>query len=106
MIRRPPRSTLFPYTTLFRSRSVIAFTYLVLIGSVVAYSAFAWLLANASASTVATYAYVNPVVALILGWAILSEEISPTMLAGAIVVLASVAVAARRQEGPDNQGPI
>ena len=87
------------------SRSAIAFAYLVVIGSVVAYSAFVWLLANASASTVATYAYVNPAVALILGWAVLSEEITPAMLAGAFIVLASVAVAMRRQEGRDH-GPI
>jgi drug/metabolite transporter (DMT)-like permease len=79
------------------SRSAIAFVYLVLVGSVVAYSAFVWLLANASASTVATYAYVNPAVALVLGWAILSEEITPSMLAGAFIVVASVAVAVRQK---------
>jgi len=44
-------------------------------------------------------------VALILGWAVLSEEITPAMLAGAFIVLASVAVAMRRQEGRDH-GPI
>jgi drug/metabolite transporter (DMT)-like permease len=79
-------------------RSLIALVYLVLIGSVVAYSAFVWLLQNAGPSTVATYAYVNPAVALILGWAILSEEITPTIVIGALMILASVALAVRREE--------
>jgi drug/metabolite transporter (DMT)-like permease len=86
------------------SRSLIAFAYLVVMGSVVAYSAFVWLLANAPPSTVATYAYVNPAVALILGWALLAEEITATMLAGAFIVLASVAVAVRGRESRV-QGP-
>ena len=78
-------------------RSLLALAYLVLIGSVVAYSAFVWLLEHANPSTVATYAYVNPAVALILGWLILSEEITPTTLAGALVILASVALVVRRE---------
>jgi drug/metabolite transporter (DMT)-like permease len=79
-------------------RSLLALAYLVLIGSVVAYSAFVWLLQHASPSRVATYAYVNPAVALILGWLILSEEITATMLVGAVVILASVALAVRGEE--------
>jgi drug/metabolite transporter (DMT)-like permease len=79
-------------------RSLVALAYLVLIGSVLAYSAFVWLLQNANASTVATYAYVNPGVALLLGWALLSEEITPTIFAGALFVLASVALAVRGEE--------
>jgi drug/metabolite transporter (DMT)-like permease len=78
--------------------AAVGILILVLIGSVVAYSAFVWLLQNASASTVATYAYVNPAVALILGWAILSEQITPTILVGALMILACVALAARGEE--------
>ena len=48
-----------------------------------AYSAYTWLLGNAPISTVTTYAYVNPVIALALGAAILSEEITATVLVGA-----------------------
>jgi drug/metabolite transporter (DMT)-like permease len=77
-------------------RSLLALAYLVLIGSVVAYSAFVWLLQHASPSRVATYAYVNPAVALIFGWLILSEEITATMLVGAVMILASVALIVRR----------
>jgi drug/metabolite transporter (DMT)-like permease len=76
-------------------RSLLALAYLVVIGSVVAYSAFVWLLQHASPSTVATYAYVNPAVALVLGWLILSEEITVTMLVGALAILASVALVVR-----------
>jgi drug/metabolite transporter (DMT)-like permease len=85
-------------------RSLVAFIYLVVIGSVVAYSAFVWLLQNVSTSTVATYAYVNPAVALLLGWAILSEEITPTILVGALAVLASVALVVRREERAGEEG--
>jgi drug/metabolite transporter (DMT)-like permease len=85
-------------------RSLVAFTYLVVIGSVVAYGAFVWLLQNVSTSTVATYAYVNPAVALVLGWALLSEEITATILLGAITIVTSVAVVVRREESADDQG--
>jgi len=81
-------------------RSLVALAYLTLIGSVVAYSAFVWLLQNGNPSTVATYAYVNPAVALLLGWAVLAEQITPTILAGALIVLASVALAVRAENDP------
>jgi drug/metabolite transporter (DMT)-like permease len=60
-------------------------------GSIVAYTAFVWLLENASVSLVATYAYVTPVVAVALGWAILDETITLPIALGALVVIASVA---------------
>jgi drug/metabolite transporter (DMT)-like permease len=81
-------------------RSLVALAYLVLIGSVVAYSAFVWLLHSCNPSTVATYAYVNPAVALVLGWAVLDEQITSTILAGALIVLASVALAVRGEADP------
>jgi drug/metabolite transporter (DMT)-like permease len=88
----------------FSRRSLIALAYLVLVGSIVAYSAFVWLMQNASPSTVATYAYVNPAVALLLGWVILSEEITPTILVGALLILASVALAVGREESRSTTG--
>jgi len=64
-----------------------AFTYLTLIGSVVAFSAFVWLLGHAPPSLVTTYAYVNPVVAVFLGWLILSEPVTmPVVLGGSLAV--------------------
>jgi drug/metabolite transporter (DMT)-like permease len=77
-------------------RSGVAFAYLVLIGSIVAYSAYVWLLGNAPLSQVATYAYVNPVVAVFLGWLVLGESVGTMTLLGAAVVIASVAAVVRR----------
>jgi drug/metabolite transporter (DMT)-like permease len=83
-------------TTLDLSRvtaaSVLALGYLVLFGSVVAYSAYMWLLSVAKLTTVSTYAYVNPVVAILLGWGLLGEQLSLKTLTAAAVVLLAVAV--------------
>lgn len=79
------------------ARSMAGFAYLVVPGSIVAYSAFVWLLANAPISTVATYAYVNPVVAIIIGWLLLGEDLTPPSVAAAAVIVTSVAVIARSE---------
>jgi drug/metabolite transporter (DMT)-like permease len=81
----------------FSHDSLIAFAYLVVIGSLVAFSAYVWLLQHAPISKVATYAYVNPIIAIFLGWAILSEEITASIVAGAVVVVASVATIVRKE---------
>jgi drug/metabolite transporter (DMT)-like permease len=83
----------------FSTDSVLAFAYLIFIGSLVAYTAYVWLLQNAPISKVATYAYVNPVIAIFLGWAILSEKITATTLIGATVIVCSVAATVRRESG-------
>jgi drug/metabolite transporter (DMT)-like permease len=79
----------------FSGDSLLAFAYLVGPGSLLAYAAFVWLLANVPISTVPTYAYVNPVVAVAIGWALLGEEITPAIAGGALAVLASVALIVR-----------
>ncbi len=81
----------------FAPESLVAVAYLLVFGSLLAFTAYSWLLQNAPISQVATYAYVNPVVAVILGWAILAEEITPVMLAGAVLIVASVAVVVRHE---------
>lgn len=81
----------------FSVRSLIAFAYLVVFGSLVAYTAYTWLLQNASVSLVSTYAFVNPVVAVALGALILSEPITPTILIGAAVIVVAVAFIVFRQ---------
>ena len=83
----------------FSTDSVLAFAYLIFIGSLVAYTAYVWLLQNAPISKVATYAYVNPVIAIFLGWSILSENITATTLVGAAVIVCSVAATVRRESG-------
>jgi drug/metabolite transporter (DMT)-like permease len=76
--------------------SALAWLYLVTIGSVVGYTAYTWLLARAPLGLVSTYAYVNPVVAILLGVLFRNESVSARMLAGATVVVASVALVVRR----------
>ena len=70
--------------------SWVAFAYLIFVGALVAYTAYSWLMQNASPSAVSTYAYVNPVVAVFLGWAIAGETLSAQMLLGAAVIVVSV----------------
>ncbi len=72
--------------------SWLAWAYLVTFGSVVAFSAYVWVLEAAPVSLVATYAYVNPVVAVFLGWLILGEAVTPEIAVGGGVVVASVAL--------------
>ena len=74
-----------------------AFVYLLLPGSLLAYGAFVWLLDNARIATVSTYAYVNPVVAVGAGWALLGEHVSPTMAAGAALILGAVVLVVRER---------
>lgn len=87
------------------TRSALAFVYLIVAGSLAAFTAYVWLLQAAPISLVATYAYVNPVVAVVLGWAILSESITTTMIAGTAVVVASVAIVVRTGEAAGPQAP-
>jgi drug/metabolite transporter (DMT)-like permease len=81
----------------FSTRSLLALAYLIVMGSWVAFSAYVWLLQNAPISKVATYAYVNPVVAIVLGWLILSEVVAPVTIAGAAIIVAAVALAVRSE---------
>jgi drug/metabolite transporter (DMT)-like permease len=82
----------------FSLESLAAFAYLVGPGSLLAYSAFVWLLENAPISIVSTYAYVNPLVAVLLGWALLSEEITTAIVGGALAILTSVALIVRKDQ--------
>ncbi len=79
----------------FSTRSVVALAYLIVFGSWLAYTAYAWLLQNAPISRVATYAYVNPMVAIALGYLILDELIAPVTLVGAAIIVVSVALVTR-----------
>ncbi|MER7770642.1 EamA family transporter [Kitasatospora sp. NPDC096140] len=90
-------------------RSWLALAYLVLFGSLLAFTAYAWLLRSAPLTLVATYAYVNPVVAVLLGWLILAEPLTgPTLAGGAIVVVGVclvVSVSRRPRRGPSSTPP-
>ena len=84
-------------TASFSTRSIVALGYLVIFGSIVAFSAYTWLLQNASVSLVSTYAFVNPVVAVFLGAIVLSEPITATIVAGAAIIVLAVAFIVIRQ---------
>ncbi len=75
--------------------SLGGFFYLMVFGSMIAISAYVWLLQNASASSISTYAFVNPAVAIFLGWLIGGEAITSHILLGAGVILAGVVLVIR-----------
>lgn len=78
-----------------------SFGYLVVGGSLVAYTAYSWLLRHVRTTVVGTYAYVNPVVAVLLGWAVLGERVSGrTLAAGALVLTAVVLLIVGRAGRP------
>jgi len=72
--------------------SILALAYLSLIGSILAYSCYMWLLEVSSAALATTYAFVNPVVAVLLGYAILGEPLTARTLVAAAVIVAGVAL--------------
>ncbi|HEY8771008.1 MAG TPA: EamA family transporter [Thermoleophilaceae bacterium] len=87
----------------FSGDSLLAFGYLIVFGSLLAFTAYTWLLKSAPISTVATYAFVNPVIAIFLGWAILNEEITPAVTAGAAAIVLSVAAVVRHESSPKRE---
>lgn len=89
-----------PHVSQFSGRSIFGFVYLVTFGSVVGYTAYVWLLDNAPIGKVATYAYVNPVVAIALGALVLHESLTWTIGVGALLVLVCVALVVRRESIP------
>jgi drug/metabolite transporter (DMT)-like permease len=88
----------------FSLRSVLGLAYLITFGSLLAFTCYAWLLQNAPISKVSTYAYVNPVVAIALGWLILDEGISALTALGAGIIVASVALVIRSESPGRRRG--
>ena len=93
-------ATTHPHFSQFSGRSIFGWFYLVTFGSIIGYTAYVWLLDNAPIGTVATYAYVNPVVAIALGAIVLHESLTWTIAGGAVLVLACVALVVRRESIP------
>jgi drug/metabolite transporter (DMT)-like permease len=69
-----------------------AFTYLIGVGSLIGFSTFVWLMKHSTPARVATYAYVNPIVAVLLGWLILDEPVTSRTVVASIVIVAAVAL--------------
>jgi drug/metabolite transporter (DMT)-like permease len=72
--------------------SIVAFLYLLTFGSLIGFTAYVYLLAHTTAAKASTYAYVNPVVAVLLGWAIGHEPVTSRTVLAAAVILGGVAI--------------
>ena len=82
------------------TRSAASLGYLIVFGSIVGFTAYAWLLRVCTPAAVATYAYVNPMVAMFLGWLIAGEEFGPRMIVAAAIILSGVALINRASASP------
>jgi drug/metabolite transporter (DMT)-like permease len=76
----------------FSTESILAYLYLVVFGSLVGFTAYIWLLGVSTPARVSTYAYVNPLVAVLLGWWVLNEPLTPRVLGAAAIIVLAVAV--------------
>lgn len=90
----------------FSGRTLAAFLYLVFFGSIVAYSAYVYALAHLPTSTVSLYAYINPVVAMFLGWLILDEPLGWNAIVAMLVIFAGVALVQTAKKVPQNVVPL
>lgn len=94
-------------TATFSASSLLALAYLIVFGSLIAFTAYVWLLGNVAVSTVGTYAYVNPIVAVALGALFLSEAITPrTLIAAAVIIAAVVAMVSGRPRRAEESAPV
>ena len=81
----------------FTAKSVLSLAFLIIFGSLLAFTAYTWLLKVSSPAIVSTHSYVNPVVAVFLGWALAGEHFTARTLAGAAIVLGSVFLISRKK---------
>ena len=80
--------------------------YLVIFGSLLAYTAYSWLLKNAKPANVATYAYVNPLIAVLVGWLIAGDTLTSEMLVGAGVIVGSVVLITMQGKAKGSDGEV
>ncbi len=89
------------------ANSLFAVAYLIIFGSIIGFTAYSWLLKNAQPAMVATYAYVNPIIAVFLGWLIAGESFTAQMLIGATVIVGSVVlITSHNKEEKDSEAEI
>jgi drug/metabolite transporter (DMT)-like permease len=84
---------------------LLAIGYLIIAGSWVGFTAYVWLLHHVSTTKLATYAYVNPIVAVFLGWLVLHERITPYIVAGSVIVMVSVILITGAKHVPPSTAP-
>jgi drug/metabolite transporter (DMT)-like permease len=81
-------------------RSWLAFGYLVLVGSIMGFGAYVYLLQRTTMAKVSTYAFVNPVVAVVLGWLVLGEPVTLRTLIAGVLIIAAVVLILRPSPAP------
>jgi drug/metabolite transporter (DMT)-like permease len=85
------------------SNSWFGLIYLIIFGSLIGFTAYSWLLKNAQPAMVATYAYINPIIAVFLGWLIAGESFTGQMLIGAVVIVGSVVLITSHDKNKDSE---
>jgi len=81
----------------FTARAVVSLAFLIVFGSLVAFTVYTWMLQVCSAAAVSTHSYINPIVAVFLGWAAAGEHVGARTLAGTAIILGSVALVSLRK---------
>jgi drug/metabolite transporter (DMT)-like permease len=94
------------YASVVSLKSFLALMYLAVVGSLVAYSAYFWLLSRYPPTLIATHTYVNPLVAMILGWAIGGEALTGRFLFGGLLVIAAIALVSRGEHSPAHDNKV
>lgn len=90
----------------FSNASIVAWWYLVIAGSLVAFTTFVWLMKHTSPTLISTYAYVNPVVAVFLGWLVLNEQIDAWTIVSAAVIVVGVATITWGKQKKSERAPM
>jgi len=85
--------------------SIIAFIYLIIFGSMIAFSAYSWLMRVSTPSLVSTYAYVNPVIAVFLGWLFFSEPVDKYTIIGSVIIIAALVLITRSKPIVEEEAP-
>lgn len=88
----------------FSTKSVLALVYLIVFGALAGYSAYIWLLRVTTPAVASTYAYVNPVVAVFLGWLLAAERVTPRIVVASAVIVGAVAVITTTRTRPPAVG--
>jgi drug/metabolite transporter (DMT)-like permease len=84
------------HVTEFSMRSVLALAYLIVFGALIAFTAYIWLLGKSTPARVSTYAYVNPAVAVILGWLLADERLDVRAVVAVLIILSAVVLVSVR----------
>jgi drug/metabolite transporter (DMT)-like permease len=87
-------------------RGILALAFLIIFGSIVSFTAYTWLLSVTTPARVSTYAYVNPVVAVLLGWVVASEPLTPRTLLATVIIVAAVAMIISAQQIRGRSSPV